>query len=91
MEQLRQEMREKLNSAHGKAAHGERIWEIEPVIGNLKYNQKLTTFLCRGKKMVSVELGLSCTAHNLIKIFNGLKRKGVQGEEIGLIMRLKAA
>jgi len=41
--------------------------------------------------MVSVELGLSCTAHNLIKIFNGLKRKGVQGEEIGLIMRLKAA
>jgi len=93
LNKLRQEMREKLNSPEGKAKYEERMWEIEPVIGNLKHNQKLTTFLCRGKKKVSVELGLSCTAHNLIKIFNGLKKKEIQREEINLssLMRLKAA
>lgn len=93
LNKLKQEMREKINSPEGKTIYQKRMWEIEPVIGNLKHNQKVTTFLCRGKRMVTIELGLSCTAHNLVKIFNGLKKKGVGKEEINLsrLMRLQTA
>ena len=80
--QMKQEMREKLNSDQGKAIYGERLCEIEPVFANIKYNQKLTTFYCRGKSMASVEFGLTSTAHNLVKIFQGIKKRGINREAV---------
>lgn len=69
------EMRDKLKTEEGKKKYQERMSEIEPVIGNIKCNQQLSTFLCRGKAMVSVELGLACTVHNISKIFHKLRRE----------------
>lgn len=82
LEEMRKEMREKLNTAEGKEKYLERMGEIEPVFGNLKHNQNFSEFFCRGKTMVLTELGLVSSAHNLKKIFYGLKRIGVKRKEI---------
>jgi len=66
-------MRAKLNTKQGKQIYLERMYDVEPVFGNIKHNQKMTTFLCRGKTMVKIEFGLSCIAHNLTKLTNYLK------------------
>ena len=70
LEQIKTEMREKLNSEKGKAKYLERMSDVEPVFGNIIYNQKANNFLCRGKPKVKIEFGLSCIAHNLVKISN---------------------
>lgn len=82
LDAYRDEMREKLNSGKGKAKYQERFYEIEPVFGNLKHNQNFTEFLCRGRTMASIELGLASSAHNLKKIYFALKRKGIKRKEI---------
>lgn len=74
LERIRKEMREKLNTDEGKLIYGERLYEIEPVMGNLKHNMGFAEFLCKGKEMALTELGLASSAHNLKKIFYGLKR-----------------
>lgn len=79
---LWQEMRDKLKTKEGKKKYQERMSEIEPVIGNIKCNQGLTSFLCRGKTMVGIELGLACSVHNITKIFHRLKRENKRSEEI---------
>lgn len=86
-------MRNKLNSEQGKSKYLERMSEIEPVIGNLKRNLQFTHFLCRGKPTALVELGLAATAHNLVKIFNWLKRNSKSRQEIqwNNLMRLRTA
>jgi len=66
-------MRAKLNTKEGKRIYLERMSDVEPVFGNIKHNQKMTTFHCRGKTMVKREFGLSCIAHNLTKLTNYLK------------------
>lgn len=85
------QMRDKLNGEQGKSKYLERMSEIEPVIGNLKRNQQFTYFLCRGKPTALVELGLATTAHNLVKIFNWLKRNSKSRQEIqwNSLMRLR--
>jgi transposase len=86
-------MRAKLNTENGKSKYLERMSEIEPVIGNIKYNQQFTHFLCRGKPMVLIELGLASIAHNLVKIFHCLKRNNQSRAEISwnTLMRLRTA
>jgi transposase len=79
---LWQEMRTKLETKEGKDKYQERMSEIEPVIGNIKCNQNLTSFLCRGKTMVEIELGLASTVHNITKIFHKLKREGADSKDI---------
>ena len=73
LEKYKIEMREKLNSKEGKNKYLERMSDVEPVFGNIIYNQKAGNFLCRGKPMVKREFGLSCLAHNLVKISNWIK------------------
>jgi transposase len=82
LENMKTEMRAKLNTNAGKRKYDERKTEVEPVIGNIKHNLGFNAFLCRGKRMVSIELGLVCSAHNLIKIFHHLKRRTDQVEQI---------
>lgn len=79
---LWQEMRTKLETKEGKDKYQERMSEIEPVIGSMKCNQNMTSFLCRGKTMTSIELGLSCTVHNITKIFHKLKREVTESGDI---------
>ena len=79
-EKYKTEMREKLNSAKGKNKYLERMSDVEPVFGNIIYNQGAGHFLCRGKPMVKIEFGLSCLAHNLVKISNWIKKNKDNGE-----------
>lgn len=74
LEKYKSEMRKKLNSKNGKSKYLERMSDVEPVFGNIIYNQGAGNFLCRGKPMVKIEFGLSCLAHNLIKIANWIKK-----------------
>lgn len=81
-EELKTKMRKKLKSKKGKRKYLERLSEIEPVIGNIKVNQGVNQFYCRGKPKVLIELGLISIAHNLVKIFNGLKKKNKNNQRI---------
>jgi transposase len=80
--QMTKQMRTRLSTAEGKQKYGERIYEIEPVMADIKRNQNFTEFLCRGKTMALIELGLASSAHNLKKIFLELKRQGIKRKEI---------
>lgn len=82
LKEIRDEMRAKLNTDEGKQKYNERITEVEPVMADIKRNQNFPEFLCRGKKMAFVELGLASTAHNIKKIFLSLKSKGIKRKEI---------
>ena len=82
LEEIRNEMRTKLNTYEGKQKYNERIGEVEPVMADIKRNQSFSEFLCRGKKMAVVELGLASSAHNLKMVFNELRRKGIKRRDI---------
>jgi len=82
LEAMRQIMRTRLNTTEGRRKYGERLYEIEPVMADLKRNQGLIEFLCRGKEMALVETGLASSAHNLKKLFFGLKRIGMKRKEV---------
>jgi len=62
-------------------------------MADLKRNQGFSEFLCRGKDMALVELGLVSSAHNLKKIFLALKRRGTNRDEVNWekVMNLKTA
>lgn len=84
LEEQKIRMRKKLNSKKGKLKYQERMYDVEPVFGNIIYNQKAGNFLCRGKPMVKIEFGLSCIAHNLIKITNWIKEKNITISDLQL-------
>jgi len=93
-EKYKSEMREKLNSQEGKSKYLERMSDVEPAFGNLIANQKAGYFLCRGKPMVKIEFGLSCIAHNLVKIANWIKNNNRDGNneiQLAVLMRLPTA
>lgn len=92
LEQLKTTMRKKLNTKEGKAKYLERMSDVEPVFGNIIFNQKAGNFLCRGKPIVKIEFGLSCLAHNLVKITNWIKKEKKKLNELQLdtLMRLPA-
>jgi transposase len=76
------DMRAKLNTPEGKQKYRERQYEVEPVFGNLTHNLNFNEFLCRGKAMAMIELGLISSAHNIKKIFYALKRNKVKLKEV---------
>lgn len=75
LESLKTKMRAKLNTKEGKQKYLQRMYDVEPVFGNIKYNQKMENFLCRGKPMVKIEFGLTSIAHNFIKLANWIKNE----------------
>jgi len=68
----RNQMRERLASAHGKALYKLRKQTVEPVIGQIKAARGFRQFLCRGLAAVQAEWALACTAHNLLKLQQAL-------------------
>jgi transposase len=89
LEHYKTTMRNKLNTKKGKQIYLQRMSEVEPVFGNIKHNQKLTTFLCRGKPIVKTEFGLSCIAHNLTKLTHYLKNKEHR-QQFNLLLKQRA-
>jgi transposase len=61
-------MREKLDTAYGRALYKLRSTSVEPVFGQM-YERGLNRFLLRGLKKVATEWSLWCTSHNILKLW----------------------
>jgi len=70
----RNEMRERLASAEGKALYKLRKQTVEPVFGQIKGARGFRQFLRRGLPAVAAEWALLCTAHNLLKLHRATTR-----------------
>jgi transposase len=66
----RNQMRERLTTADGKARYKLRKQTVEPVFGQIKGARGFRQFLRRGLAAVQAEWALVCTAHNLLKLAN---------------------
>ena len=64
-----QQMREKLQSAAGKATYRLRQQTVEPVFGQIKQARGFRRFLFRGLVKVRAEWALICLTHNLLKLY----------------------
>jgi transposase len=63
----RQEVRERLSTEEGEKKYKQRKIDVEPVFGQIKYNNHFNRFSLRGLSKNTVEWGLICVAHNLKK------------------------
>lgn len=66
--QMKEEVREHLNSPRGKAMRSARPIEVEAVFGRLKHNWSFRRFMMRGLEKVKTEWGILCIAHNIAKV-----------------------
>lgn len=77
-EQLRDNVRKRLNSPAGKQLYKIRLHTIESIFGNLKHNLKIKQFQLRNLKNVDAEFKIHCMMHNLKQIFKAkYQMKGV--------------
>ena len=67
---LLRSMRERIDSAEGRAQYGERFATVEPVFGNLRYNKRLSRFTLRSRQKVDGQWQLFCLVHNIEKLAN---------------------
>jgi transposase len=67
-QELRDKIKQRLNSKEGKKMYARRLHPIEAIFGHLKYNLGYTCFLLRGLKKVKAEFTLMCLAYNLRKL-----------------------
>lgn len=58
---------ELLTSERGIYHRKKRVWDTEPVFGNIKSNHGFRRFLLRGRRKVEIEVGLLSLAQNLRK------------------------
>ena len=66
-EELRQQIRQKLNSVAGKLMYQKRM-RIESIFGNIKHNLNYVHLYLRGIEKTTAEWQLICIGHNLKKI-----------------------
>ena len=65
--ELRQRMKERLESEEGKLLYQLRQEVSEPVFGRIKENMGFRRFLLRGIEGATAESALACMAHNVLK------------------------
>ena len=75
-EMQRASMREKLNTAAGKAAYSRRKAIVEPVFGQIEQARGFRRFSQRGLAKVRREWAFVCLAHNLLKLFRHRPTEG---------------
>lgn len=68
LNQLRQQVKERLKSPQGQAHLKKRPVEVEAVFGQLKSNNKFNRFTFKGLEKVELELLLMSVGHNLRKM-----------------------
>ncbi len=61
-------MRQRIDTAEGRAAYGRRFATVEPVFANLRHNKKLSRFTLRGRVKVDAQWKLFCLVHNIEKL-----------------------
>ena len=68
-----EQMKQRIDSDHGRARYGRRFATVEPVFGNLRHNgprpprKQLNRFTLRGKAKVDGQWKLYCLVHNIGK------------------------
>lgn len=65
-----QRMRERIDSAEGRAQYGMRMATVEPVFANLRHNKQLNRFTLRGQHKVDGQWKLFALVHNIEKLVN---------------------
>jgi hypothetical protein len=65
---LYQQMRDKLATEPGNQLYRQRKRTIEPVYGQIKYNQRIDRFVRRGRAAAPSEWRLVAATHNLLKL-----------------------
>jgi len=71
-ESLVEAMREKLRSEEGRKIYKKRLYTVEPVIGNMKWNRRRIMMSLRGLEKVRGEFSLMCLVHNVKKVVKGV-------------------
>jgi transposase len=61
-------MKQRLDSAEGRARYARRFGAVEPVFGNLRANKRLDRFTLRGRTKVDGQWKLFCLVHNIEKL-----------------------
>jgi transposase len=74
-DKLINQIKEKMQTPEGKLIYKLRKQTVEIAFADIKYNKKLIEFLTRGVERVKTEFNLVCSASNLIKINNLIKKK----------------
>jgi transposase len=76
-EPLLEEMRAKLRTEEGKRTYRKRMYTVEPVFGDIKWNRAKLMLSLRGKLKVNGEFCLMCLVHNVKKIIKKVLKGGV--------------
>lgn len=71
----------RMQQESNRIEYRKRMHTVEPVFGNIKFNNKFYYFLLRGLEKVQGEFSLMCSGHNIKKIFIELKRLKVNFKE----------
>ena len=64
----RKEMKTKMSSDRSKQIYSKRSGSVEPIFGQMKYNQRIRGFAYRGLEKFKSEFFTLCLAHNLGKM-----------------------
>lgn len=64
------EMKQKIDTPHGRAIYAKRLGIVEPVFANLRMHKRLDRFTLRGRAKVTIQWMLYCMVHNIEKIAN---------------------
>ena len=67
---LKDEIKKRLNSEDGKKVYQRRLHPVESIFGQLKFNLGYACFLLRGLEYVKAEFAIMCLSHNLLKMAN---------------------
>ena len=68
LNEYRKAARQNLESETGKILRSKRGVDVEPVFGQIKYNNQFRRFYTRGIKNVTIEWGIISIAHNIKKM-----------------------
>jgi len=78
-EEIKDEMRKKLNSEEGKENYVKRAHSAESPYGDMKHNKKFRGFMRRGIAKVSMECSLIFMLHNILKLSEVLLKSTLFG------------
>ena len=76
-EPLLEAMRAKLRTESGKQTYNKRMYTVEPVFGDIKWNRAKLALSLRGELKVNGEFCLMCLVHNVKKIIKKVIEGGV--------------
>jgi transposase len=67
-ESATERMKQRIDSAAGRARYAQRLAIVEPVFANLRHNKRLDRFTLRGQRKVDNQWKLYCLVHNIEKL-----------------------